>query len=127
MFTYFLLKGLNYNKDSRVTLGELILYISEQVRRETRNAQSPTVASKFDPALSSWQLTNLPVVTRETVTADMRPFNPKSSGTYGRCLPEVRLNGALNGLLVKEVSRLRRMTDANPNSPPNGIAAPDFR
>ncbi len=56
VFTYFLLKGLNgeadYNKDSRVTLGELIPYLSEQVRRETRNAQSPTVAGKFDPALS---------------------------------------------------------------------------
>jgi hypothetical protein len=56
VFTYFLLKGLNgeadYNKDNRVTLGELIPYLSEQVRRETRNAQSPTVAGKFDPALS---------------------------------------------------------------------------
>jgi hypothetical protein len=56
VFTYFLLKGLkgeaDYNKDSRVTLGELIPYLSEQVRRETRNAQSPTVAGKFDPALS---------------------------------------------------------------------------
>jgi uncharacterized caspase-like protein len=56
VFTYFLLKGLNgeadYNKDGRVTLGELIPYLSEQVRRETRNAQSPTVSGKFDPALS---------------------------------------------------------------------------
>lgn len=56
VFTYFLLKGLNgeadYNKDSRITLGELIPYLSEQVRRETKNAQSPTVAGKFDPALS---------------------------------------------------------------------------
>jgi len=56
VFTYFLLKGLNgeadYNKDGRVTLGELIPYLSEQVRRETRNAQSPTVAGRFDPALS---------------------------------------------------------------------------
>jgi uncharacterized caspase-like protein len=56
VFTYFLLKGLNgeadYNKDGRVTLGELIPYLSEQVRRETKNAQSPTVAGKFDPALS---------------------------------------------------------------------------
>jgi uncharacterized caspase-like protein len=56
VFTYFLLEGLNgqadYNMDNRVTLGELIPYISEQVRRETRNAQSPTVAGKFDPALT---------------------------------------------------------------------------
>jgi hypothetical protein len=56
VFTHFLLKGLkgeaDYNKDERVTLGELIPFLSEQVRRETRNAQSPTVAGKFDPALS---------------------------------------------------------------------------
>jgi uncharacterized caspase-like protein len=56
VFTYFLLKGLNgdadYNKDGHVTLGELIPYLSEKVRRETKNAQSPTVAGKFDPALS---------------------------------------------------------------------------
>ena len=56
VFTYYLLKGLNreadYNRDQRVTLGELIPYLSEQVRRATRNAQSPTVSGKFDPALS---------------------------------------------------------------------------
>jgi hypothetical protein len=47
------LKGeADYNKDGSVTLGEIIPYLSEQVRRETRNAQSPTVAGKFDPALS---------------------------------------------------------------------------
>jgi uncharacterized caspase-like protein len=56
VFTYFLLKGLqgdaSYNKDGHVTLGELIPYLSEKVRRETKNAQSPTVAGKFDPSLS---------------------------------------------------------------------------
>lgn len=56
VFTYFLLKGLqgeaDYNKDYRVTLGELIPYLSEQVRRATKNAQSPMVAGKFDPSLS---------------------------------------------------------------------------
>jgi len=55
VFTYFLLKGLegeaDYNNDTRVTLGELIPYLSEQVRRETSNSQAPTVAGKFDPAL----------------------------------------------------------------------------
>jgi hypothetical protein len=35
-----------------VTLGELIPYVSEHVRRETSNAQSPEVAGKFDPALT---------------------------------------------------------------------------
>lgn len=59
VFTYFLLKGLNgeadYNKDGHITLGELIPYLSEQVRRETSNAQSPTVSGKFDPALSIGQ------------------------------------------------------------------------
>lgn len=56
VFTHFLLKGLkgeaDYNKDGRITLGELIPYLSEKVRRETSNAQSPTVSGKFDPALS---------------------------------------------------------------------------
>jgi uncharacterized caspase-like protein len=48
VFTHFLLTGLNggadYNRDSHITLGELIPYLSEQVRRETGNAQSPTVS-----------------------------------------------------------------------------------
>lgn len=56
IFTYYLLEGLkgraDYNKDYRVTLGELIPFLSEHVRRETQNAQSPTVAGRFDPALS---------------------------------------------------------------------------
>jgi hypothetical protein len=56
VFTWFLLEGLkgeaDYNEDKRVTLGELIPYLSEQVRRETRNSQSPTVAGKFDPAIT---------------------------------------------------------------------------
>ena len=56
VFTYFLLKGLkgeaDYNRDGSVSLGELIPFLSEEVRRETRNAQSPTVSGKFDPALT---------------------------------------------------------------------------
>jgi hypothetical protein len=56
VFTYYLLRGLkgeaDYSKDSRVTLGEIVPYLSEQVRRATRNAQSPTVAGRFDPALT---------------------------------------------------------------------------
>jgi uncharacterized caspase-like protein len=56
VFTHYLLEGLkgkaDYNSDSRVTLGELIPFLSEHVRRETLNAQSPTVAGRFDPALS---------------------------------------------------------------------------
>jgi uncharacterized caspase-like protein len=56
VFTYFLVKGLSgeadYNADGRVTLGEIIPYLSESVRRETHSAQSPTVAGRFDPAMS---------------------------------------------------------------------------
>jgi len=56
VFTYYLLKGLrgdaDYTKDGKVTLGELISYVSEHVRRETKNAQSPEVAGKYDPALT---------------------------------------------------------------------------
>jgi uncharacterized caspase-like protein len=56
VFTYFLIKGLqgdaDYNHDQSVSLGELTSYLSEQVRRETRNEQSPTVSGRYDPALS---------------------------------------------------------------------------
>ena len=56
VFTYFLLKGLkgdaDYNKNSSVSLGELTSYLSEKVRRETKNAQSPTVAGRYDPAIT---------------------------------------------------------------------------
>jgi uncharacterized caspase-like protein len=56
VFTYFLLKGLggdaDYNQNRSVSLGELTAYLSEQVRRETRNAQSPTVAGRYDPSLA---------------------------------------------------------------------------
>lgn len=56
VFTYFLIEGLkgkaDYIKDGNITLGELIPYLSEQVRRATKNAQSPTVAGRYDPALS---------------------------------------------------------------------------
>jgi hypothetical protein len=56
VFTFHLLEGLkgkaDYNTDNRVTLGELIPYLSEEIRRETKNAQSPTVAGRFDPVLS---------------------------------------------------------------------------
>jgi uncharacterized caspase-like protein len=56
VFTYYLLQGLtgeaDYNRDRTVTLGEIIPYLSEKVRRATGNAQTPTVAGRFDPALS---------------------------------------------------------------------------
>jgi uncharacterized caspase-like protein len=56
VFTFHLLEGLkgmaDYNKDNLVTLGELIPFLSEQIRRDTRNAQTPTVAGRFDPSLS---------------------------------------------------------------------------
>ena len=56
VFTYYLMKGLSgasdYNRDGYVSMGELIPYLSEQVRRATQNAQCPSVAGKFDPALT---------------------------------------------------------------------------
>lgn len=55
VFTHYLLLGLegdaDYNRDRAVSLGELIPYLSEQVRRATQNEQSPTVSGKFDPAM----------------------------------------------------------------------------
>lgn len=56
VFTYYLLEGLigqaDTSRDGRVSLGELTLYVSQEVRRATKNAQSPMVAGKFDPALT---------------------------------------------------------------------------
>jgi len=56
VFTYFLLKGLegnaDYNNDAAVTLGELTSYLSQEVRRATKNAQSPTVSGRYDPAMT---------------------------------------------------------------------------
>ncbi|MDH4207038.1 MAG: caspase family protein [Desulfobacteraceae bacterium] len=56
VFTYYLMEALkgnaDYNQDNKVSLGELIPYLSEQVRRATKSAQSPTVSGKFDPALA---------------------------------------------------------------------------
>ena len=56
VFTYFLLKGLNgdadYNKDISVSLGEITSYLSQEVRRATKNVQSPTIAGRYDPALT---------------------------------------------------------------------------
>ena len=56
VFTYFLLRGLqgaaDFNKNTLVTLGELTSYLSQEVRRATKNAQSPTVAGRYDPALT---------------------------------------------------------------------------
>ncbi|MBN1828434.1 MAG: caspase family protein [Deltaproteobacteria bacterium] len=56
VFTYCLLEGLkgaaDFNDDKRVTMGELTLYLSQEVRRETQSAQCPTVSGKFDPMMT---------------------------------------------------------------------------
>ncbi len=56
VFTYFLLRGLagaaDQNRDAAVTVGELVPYLSEQVRRATRSAQSPKVSGDYDPAMT---------------------------------------------------------------------------
>jgi len=56
VFTYYLVKGLegeaDYDGNKQVSLGELVPYLSENVRRATANSQCPTIAGKFDPALS---------------------------------------------------------------------------
>jgi hypothetical protein len=36
------------NNDGVVTLGEVIDYVSENVRRQTQNAQHPATAGRFD-------------------------------------------------------------------------------
>ena len=55
VFTHFLLQGLggkaDYDNNRSATLGDLIPYMSEQVRRVKKSNQSPVVAGPFDPAL----------------------------------------------------------------------------
>lgn len=52
VFTYFLLEGLKGKADSDndriVRLGELIFYVNDNVRRETRAQQSPISSGMFD-------------------------------------------------------------------------------
>ena len=56
VFTHFLLRGLkgeaDSDKDGAVNLGEITLYLSQKVRRETANAQTPMVHGSFDLALT---------------------------------------------------------------------------
>ena len=52
VFTYFLLEGLkgkaDFNNDGIVTLGEVMDYTDENVRRETGSSQHPDTAGMFD-------------------------------------------------------------------------------
>lgn len=55
VFTYYLLEGLNGKADADgngiVTLGEVMDYTDENVRRATKNAQHPSRAGNFDRSL----------------------------------------------------------------------------
>jgi len=56
VFTYYLLDGLkgaaDYDSNGSVTLGELVPYVQEKVRRETRDAQTPQASGRYDTNLS---------------------------------------------------------------------------
>ncbi|MCD6404569.1 MAG: tetratricopeptide repeat protein [Planctomycetes bacterium] len=56
IFTYYLLDGLkgaaDYDNNGSVTLGELVPYVQEKVRRETRDAQTPQASGRYDTNLS---------------------------------------------------------------------------
>jgi hypothetical protein len=55
VFSHFLIEGLrgaaDFDKSNSVSIGEITVYVSQQVRRATRNAQNPIVAGRFDPSL----------------------------------------------------------------------------
>jgi uncharacterized caspase-like protein len=55
VFTHYLLEGLkgaaDFDRSGSVSVGEVTVYVSQQVRRATRNAQNPVVAGRFDPSL----------------------------------------------------------------------------
>jgi hypothetical protein len=47
------LKGAaDFDNSGSVTIGELTVYVSQQVRRATLNAQNPIVSGSFDPSLT---------------------------------------------------------------------------
>ncbi len=56
VFSYYLLEGLkgaaDFDKNGSVAIGELTVYVSQQVRRATLNAQNPIVSGRFDPSLT---------------------------------------------------------------------------
>jgi Caspase domain len=56
VFSYYLLEGLkgaaDFDNSGSVTIGELTVYVSQQVRRATLNAQNPIVSGSFDPSLT---------------------------------------------------------------------------
>lgn len=55
VFSHFLIEGLkgaaDFDNSGLVTIGEVSVYVSQQVRRATRNSQNPIVAGRFDPSL----------------------------------------------------------------------------
>ena len=55
IFSHYLIRGLkgqaDQNQDKVVQLGELFDYVTNQVKRYTRNRQSPMTAGRFDPNL----------------------------------------------------------------------------
>ena len=55
VFTHYLLEGLkgaaDFDRSGSVSVGEVTVFVSQQVRRATRNAQNPVVAGRFDPSL----------------------------------------------------------------------------
>jgi uncharacterized caspase-like protein len=55
VFTHFLLKGLrgdaDTNKDRKISLGELIPFVTEGVRRETKDRQTPVLCGRFDAGM----------------------------------------------------------------------------
>ncbi len=56
VFSYYLLEGLkgaaDFDQSGSVSIGEVSVYVSQQVRRATRNAQNPVIAGRFDPSLT---------------------------------------------------------------------------
>lgn len=54
VFTFFLLRGLNgkadFNNDSRITLGELIIYLNQSIPVATNKKQNPKITGRFNPS-----------------------------------------------------------------------------
>jgi len=58
VFTYFLLEGLkgkaeNSNpSDNTITIGEMVPYLSTEVRKATKNDQTPIISGSYDPSIA---------------------------------------------------------------------------
>ncbi|HET6765329.1 MAG TPA: pre-peptidase C-terminal domain-containing protein [Longimicrobiaceae bacterium] len=113
VFTYFLLQGLNgaadEDDDRIVTLGEMMEYTRDNVRRETRNAQIPTISqTSYDDA---WPMSIVPgnaphVGSASADSARAAPGGPGRAGPAAAAIPNLTLGQQVTSALDDSDSKL---------------------